>query len=393
MWKLVQRTLALPYRILSSHGLAVGILLFLMLLTFLGTWHQIDHGLFSAKQKYFDSLVWTLDLPNGIKIPLPGAYLLLAILAANLVVGGILRARKGWAQAGVLIAHFGILFMLFAGFVTFHHSVDGHLTLYEKERSSEFVSYHEWELAISERNPDGTLTEHLVPGREFAHLRPGESAVFRSADLPFDVGISDFLENCDPLPAGPFISQGRKVIDGVVLFPRERDPENERNVAGAVVTVTPKAGGPPQEGLVAGLSRGPWSFEVDGKPWGIELRRRRFALPFTIVLDDFTRELHPRTAMASAFMSDVTMIEGETAQKIHISMNKPLRHRGFTLYQASWGPSNAGPSDPLFSTFAVVRNPADQFPLIACIIITFGLVFHFSQKLLRYLRTEARRPA
>jgi hypothetical protein len=43
----------------------------------------------------------------------------------------------------------------------------------------------------------------------------------------------------------------------------------------------------------------------------------------------------------------------------------------------------------LFSTFAVVRNPADQFPLYACIVIATGLVLHFTRKLLRHIRLEA----
>ncbi len=71
-------------------------------------------------------------------------------------------------------------------------------------------------------------------------------------------------------------------------------------------------------------------------------------------------------------------------------MNEPLREQGLVVYQASWGPQNARPGDPLFSTLSVVRNPADQFPLYACIVIATGLVFHFSRKLVRYIRIEAR---
>jgi hypothetical protein len=72
-------------------------------------------------------------------------------------------------------------------------------------------------------------------------------------------------------------------------------------------------------------------------------------------------------------------------------MNQPLRHEGFTLYQSSWGPSNARPGDPLFSTFSVVRNPADQWPLYSCLTIAAGLLLHFVRKLLGYLRSENRR--
>jgi len=58
------------------------------------------------------------------------------------------------------------------------------------------------------------------------------------------------------------------------------------------------------------------------------------------------------------------------------------------LYQASWGPSNAHPGQPLFSTFAVVRNPADQWPLVSCIVIALGLVWHFGRMLARHVRRE-----
>jgi hypothetical protein len=38
----------------------------------------------------------------------------------------------------------------------------------------------------------------------------------------------------------------------------------------------------------------------------------------------------------------------------------------------------------------VVQNPADQYPLYACIVIALGLALHYSRKLLRHIRAEAR---
>ena len=92
-------------------------------------------------------------------------------------------------------------------------------------------------------------------------------------------------------------------------------------------------------------------------------------------------------------MSDVTKIENGISQALKITMNEPLRHKGYTLFQASWGPANAKPGEPLFSTFAVVKNPADKFPEYACIIIAFGLLVHFSQKLFRYIKLQNRKTA
>ncbi len=69
-------------------------------------------------------------------------------------------------------------------------------------------------------------------------------------------------------------------------------------------------------------------------------------------------------------------------------MNKPLRRDGYVLFQSSWGPSDAGPNDRLFSVFSVVKNPADQWPLIACLITTLGMSIHFGRKLFRYARGQ-----
>jgi hypothetical protein len=97
--------------------------------------------------------------------------------------------------------------------------------------------------------------------------------------------------------------------------------------------------------------------------------------------------------MPKSFSSAVTIAEAGTRRQVTISMNEPLRQEGLVLYQASWGPSNARPGDPLFSTLAVVRNPADRYPLYACIVIATGLVLHFARRLVRHVRSQTPRTA
>jgi hypothetical protein len=41
--------------------------------------------------------------------------------------------------------------------------------------------------------------------------------------------------------------------------------------------------------------------------------------------------------------------------------------------------------------FAVVNNPADQWPKYSCYIIGIGMTIHFLQRLAMYLRSENRR--
>jgi hypothetical protein len=211
--------------------------------------------------------------------------------------------------------------------------------------------------------------------------------------LPFELEVTRYLTNCRVLPKGPMFDAALPVIDGYFLQREEREKENEQNVAGAYVAVLDPKSGSRREGILWGGARAPWTIEVDGQKWGLELRRTQYLMPFTLRMDDFKKEDHPGTMMAKSYSSDVTVIEGATSRPVKIEMNEPLRSQGLVLYQSSWGPQNAPPGAKLFSTLAVVRNPADQYPLYACIVIAIGMTVHFLRKLIRHVRAESREAA
>ena len=376
---------------LSSLGLSIVLFGLLMLLTYLGTLYQVEHGLYEAQRKYFDSMFLIHNVGGALPIPLPGGYTVLALLFVNLLFGGVLRMRKGWRQAGMLIAHAGILILLVGGFVTFHYSSSGHVTLYEGERSNVFKSYHEWELAVTKQEADGTRREFVIPADDFNHVGPQESKQFHAAGLPFALTVGHFLRNADPQPANPVGTPTGPIVDGFYLRQLAPERNRERNVPGVHAVITENGGGKEHEVLLWGMQRQPAAVNVNGATWTFDLRRQQWELPFTIVLDEFHRDLHPRTNMPSGFKSDVTKIERGHEENTQISMNKPLRHEGYTLYQASWGPSDAGPGDPLFSSLAVVRDPAEDLPMIATIVVSFGMLLHFSIKLRKYLRREQKK--
>ena len=82
------------------------------------------------QRKYFDSWFLLEDV-GPIKIPLPGATLLMAMLFVNMVCGGIIRIRKNWRTFGVVIAHCSIFTLLVAGLVSIFYKVEGNLRLIE----------------------------------------------------------------------------------------------------------------------------------------------------------------------------------------------------------------------------------------------------------------------
>ncbi|MBI5432995.1 MAG: cytochrome c biogenesis protein ResB [Planctomycetes bacterium] len=374
---------------LSSLWLCVTLLVLLALLTWLGTLEQVHTGLFEVQKKYFESIFF-IHHAGPVPIPLPGATLVMGVLFVNIILGGIVRLRKRVATLGVLTTHLGIAFLLVAGFIKAYHAEEGHLTLYEGQRSNVFESYHNWEIAVLEKLPDGQLREVVAPELTFTDAEEGARVVLTSKDLPFSLEVTRYLSNSRVLPKGPMFEAPLPVIDGFFLERQEKAKENEQNVAGAYVAVLDPQGTGRNEAILWGAATQPWTVEVGGKTFGVELRRSQYLLPFTLRMDDFIKEDHPRMTMAKSFSSDVTVFEGSTSRATKIEMNEPLRSQGLVLYQSSWGPSNARPGDRLFSTLSVVRNPADQYPLWACIVIAVGLLGHFLLKLFRHIRSEAR---
>jgi len=372
----------------GSFGLSCVLLLLLFLLTYLGTLHQVEHGLYRAQQVYFDS--WWLQQPVGdASVPLPGGLLVLSLLFVNLVVGGIARLRKDRRRLGILVTHLGIAYLLVAGFVKLALAEEGALQLFEGERGSEYHSYYEWELVITGEREGGGYREYLIPAARFEDATGAAGVRFAHDELPFELEVTHAMANAWPLPKGPMFDVDVPVVDGEFLDARELDPEAERNVAGCYVTLhAPSARAAPRRGIVWGGAGASLALESGGRPWTFRLRKERMSLPFTVALDRTARERHPGTGKPRSFTSDVTMIDGDVEQDVRIEMNEPLRHDGYVLYQSGWGPQEPRPGDRLFSVFAVVRNPADRWPLYACIVISAGLLLHFSQSLRRYLARE-----
>ena len=80
--------------VLGSYTLAVTLLLLLLVLTAVGTFAQAHMSLYDVQRRYFDSLVAVIDV-GPISIPLPGGALTIALLSLNLIVGGVIRLRRG----------------------------------------------------------------------------------------------------------------------------------------------------------------------------------------------------------------------------------------------------------------------------------------------------------
>jgi len=367
------------WRFLGSYALVITILLLLLALTYAGTMAQKHSSIHDVQEKYFNSYLVVIELPLGIPFIVPGANLLLSVLFVNLLVGGMIRLRRDWRRAGILVIHVGIAVLLLGNLVEFLFSEKGYMTLLEGDQGDSYNSYTEWEVAILESEGE-TEKAHVIPGERFEGLEGNESAAFTSPDLPFTVNLSGFVPNCVPAigPEGP-------VLKAEKLHPKEAS----MNVAGlSVAVVDPKSGMRRSTVLWGRAGSPPWVFTAGGERWGVVLRKKRYPLPYTVKLRDVEADHHPGTGMASRYASDVTRFEGNVAHDVHISMNEPMREQGFIFYQSGYQPASRVTGGREISTFSVSRNPSDRIPWVAVTIIALGLVFHFGLKLFLYIQSE-----
>lgn len=375
------------FLVLGSLKLAVVLLLLLGLLTYLGTLAQIENGLFQSQRLYFES--WLVLHPvRDLKLPLPGGQAVLALLFANLVVGGFVRMRRTRRLIGVYIVHFGIVVMLLAGFVKLEFSDDGYLAAWEGDSANFFESHYHWELAVTS---GANASKEFVVDEEILRQAHGKRLALQSADLPFDIVIDAYAANAMPQSAERS-SGAAEVVEGYSLLALPPEIEREHDTPGAYVTLRPKSGAERRLILFGSSMLQPRARTqtIGDETWTIDLRKKRYPLPFTIRVDDFRKEEHPGTRMAKLFESDVTQRTGRDERRVKIEMNKPLRDRGYILFQSNWGPQGPGERSSYWSLFSVVRNPSDQWPLVSCVIIAVGLLIHFLMMLWRYIVREAR---
>lgn len=369
-----------------------------------------------------------------------GAVGLLALVlpqisaAGMFVVGGLVTLllfvvtawawpQKDWGRLGVLIVHGGIVMLLAAGLVEFHYSAKGTLALAEAEGGAyprsgdEFQAYYEWDLVLAEHlgadggdgADGGRVRERIAPFERFEGLRTGASVRFEHPDLPFDLRVSGFHRNC------VVVEEPDGGVEGLAL--RRLEPEAqqaERNSPGMLVTLVEKgAGGRSHRALLHADQSHPWRVRLagatgaaashaqgGGRVFDVDLRRRRWEVPFTLRLDEFTAAYHPGTSRPKEFSSRVTKLEDGTSEPVLITMNQPLRHKGYTFFQSSFEPSRKAMTrdgrvvdTPPVSIFSVVQNPADAWPLTACGIILVGLTFMMLRKLGSHIQAERRRLA
>ncbi len=386
---------------LSSFGLASVLFALLLTLTWLGTLEQTDKGLYLAVKKYFghDSVFIFPEIrlyaeqKNPVKIPIPllGGYWVSLLLLVNMFLGGVIRARKGIRSLGALISHFAIIFMLIGGAVTYHFSDRGNMAIHEGAKSDVAEAYQEWAIEIQEQETDAKKEVHVIGDKSLNDLRPHDIRKFKLANLPFDLEIVSWTANAQPVNALELAPQKNEtIVDSYYIRAEKSKLEAEANLAACYAKVILKNGTVLPPFILAGASYHPKTIEVDGKKYTINLRKQLWPMPFTVTLKEFTHEFDPGTKRAAKYESEILRTEDNTEVPVKIEMNEPMRYKGYTFFQASWGPQDGKPGEKLFSVFEVVNNPADKWPEWSLYAVMVGMLIQFLIKLTGFVERSSK---
>jgi hypothetical protein len=338
----------------------------LMVLLVAGTVAQRDLGLYRAEKIYFSSLLFWLG-----PVPLPGAFLVLALIAASLAAKLILKSPWRRGKLGTLITHGSMLVLLVGGLVSALGREEGYIELAVGDQSTAISDYHDRELAVVKNGA-------TVVAISESQLQAGtDIALYR---LPFRIKPKFYCRNCDPvarITTSDATLHGAAASMNLVTAPLLAQDEDNR--AGVVFAVT-EADAAVNGTYLAfdGLKQMP-SVTVDNDRFDIIMRHAERALPFTVRLVDFQKAVHPGTDIARSYTATVAIIDGAATWQTTISMNEPLRYRGYTLYQASFIDRDG----KLSSVLTVVRNSGQLFPYIAITMLCCGMGMHLAQHVAR----------
>ena len=371
---------------LSSLRLTVACLSCAIVLVFVGTLAQVEQGLFLAQERYFASLfVWWSPGEGAFKLPVfPAGYLLGSVLLLNLLAAHYKRFSFSGKKVGISMIHSGIVLLLLGQLFTQILQVESQMRLVEGSSSNFSVSGRSSELAVIDAS--GKESDRVVSISE-QQLR--KSAELTAPVLPFNIQIEEYFSNSSPTNAPPSNAElTPNTQNGVGRTVRLiREPAtvrmDMRNMPAAVVELKLREDGKSLGTWLVSSWLDPQSFEVDGKPYRIALRPKRYYKPFNLSLIDFSHDKYQGTEIAKNFSSRVRLLNAGTGEdrEALIYMNHPLRYQGETYYQGSFDPR-----DDRVSILQVVRNPAWITPYLGCIIVGTGLIVQFLSHLVGFAK-------
>jgi len=360
--------------VISSLKLTIVCLAALMVLVVGCTLAQVSLGTWGAVEIYMRRwLVW-YDLPGSrLSVPVfPGGAMVGAVLMVNLVAAQLRRLELSRKKAGIWIVHAGLILLFVGEFITGVYQIDTRLVFEEGQTTNFVESHREHELAVIDVTDPARDEVYGVPEKLL-----GRAGTIAIPGTPLTLHVKRFFQNAQLAGRGegdPPALATAGVGTGVAVT--ELPPvSNDDDVNRVTAAVEPVAGGTSYgTWLVSTVLGAPQSFTHEGRTYRLEMRSRRWYLPYTLTLKDFTHDVYPGTDIPKNFSSLVQLRDPVQREdrEVLIYMNQPLRYDGKAFYQASFGKGDT------LSVLQVVENPGWLLPYISTVLVGLGLIVHFT---------------
>jgi ResB-like family len=377
-----------PLRFFASLRLTVVCLGLGMLLVFLGTLAQVHLGIHAVQARYFQSLIIFWSPPGASwKIPiLPGGYLLGTVLLLNLLAAHATRFQFSRKKIGIILLHFGVILLLLGQLLTGLFARETQMRIDEGQTLGYSEASREVELAVIDVSDP--KFDQVVATPEKVLARGG---TIQNPTLPFTLQIRQFLPNSQLVmraqaPQAPPSPATTGFGTNIVVSEVPRTVKDDERDLSAAFVEADGVQGSLGTWLVSNAIADPQAFTVNGHTYELVMRPRRFYKQFALTLLHFAHDRYAGTDIPKNFSSRVRLVDFQQHEnrEVLISMNDPLRYRGFTFYQSGFD------NNDKTTILQVVKNPAGYLPYIACGLVALGLVTQFSMHLFGFVKKRSR---
>lgn len=358
-------------RFLGSFYVTIGAMMGLMGIVCLGTVFQVNAGLYWVLDHIFNTwLIWTTIF--GITIPcFPGGWTIGTVFVINLIAKWIGRPITRH-NMGLVIIHSGIAILLVGAGISSRYAEELQLILPLNSPVNYAENHRVSELAISKILPkSGSESESSIVA-----ISPIQSRqTIDLPEFPFIIQVIDSYPNVvinrRPMPL-PFPANRGIGLQVDVIPTRQINQQDGHQIPAALIDIQTRAQFSVGRWWVSHAFSEWQPVAINGQSYEIQLRPQRTQLGVTVQLDKFIHDMHPGTTIPAKFSSTITLNDPKTGEKrrAEISMNHPLRYRGYTWYQASFSENGN------VSVLQLVKNPGWTVPYLACGIISIGLIYH-----------------
>jgi ResB-like family len=347
----------------------------------------VDLGLTSEITKTFFN-VELLKEGTTIEVPFFGGFLLGWAMVANLTAAHLVRFKLRWNRFGIIVTHMGILLLLGAEFRRATEAEEFRMSGRKGETVNKLVSFDKTELVL--RIPSATAGQDeilTVPGSWIE--KAGQTV--DDDRLPVKIKVLEYIRNSTdpvPLPAG----ETPQVTAGYGQFIRINKAKDFSSAGGGgrvnlpavVLELTDRANGQSLGSYLFGTTLELWQpIPLGNKTYKALYRLQEKTLDYSVKIEECEWEVHPGTGKAKHFASSVVVDNPKTGEKlpVYIWMNHPMYYDSMTFFQSGMDKIDG----TMYTSLQVVRNPASNWPLLSCIVVTAGLLIHFVMKLVVFL--------